>query len=142
MDKVFEILRENQLVVKREKCSLAKEEVRYLGHIICVGVVKADPEKIEAMKNWPSPKSSKELREFLGLTWYYQRFIAGYGQIARPVIELLKKGRFIWHSKANEAFEELEQAMVRASVLALPDFDQEFVVECDALKLGIGAVVM
>ena len=142
LGRVFEILRDNQLVVKREKCSLAKEEVRYLGHIICVGEVKADPEKIEAMRSWLPPKNIKELRGFLGLTGYYRRFVAGYGQIARPLTELLKKGGFTWHSEANEAFERLKQVMVEAPVLALPDFDQEFVVECDTSKFGIGVVLM
>ena len=94
MEKVFEILEANQLVVKKEKCSLAQEGVRYLGHIICVRGVKADPEKIEAMKSWPQPKNVKELRVFLGLTGYYHRVIAVYGLKARPLTELLKKGGF------------------------------------------------
>ena len=142
MERVFEILRDNQLVVKREKCSLAKEEVRYLGHIICVRGVKTDPEKIEAMKSWPSLKNIKELRGFLGLIGYYRRFMARYGQIARPLTKLLKKGGFTRHSEENEAFERLKQAMVEALVLALSNFDQEFVVECDASKFGIGVVLM
>ena len=66
-------------LVKKEKCSLAKEEVHYLGHIICVGGVKADPKKIEAMSSWPQPKNVKELKGFLGLTGYYRWFISGYG---------------------------------------------------------------
>ena len=67
LEKVFGILKENQLVVKKEKCSLAKKEVHYLGHIICVGGVKADPKKIEAMSSWPKLKNVKELKGFLGL---------------------------------------------------------------------------
>ena len=68
--------------------------------------------------------------------------MAGYRQITRPLTEQLKKGGFTWHSKANEAFERLKQAMVEASMLALPNFDQEFVVECDASKFNIGVVLM
>ena len=77
--------------MKKEKCSLAKEEVHYLGHIICIGGVKADPEKIEAMKTWPQPKNVNELRGFLRMMGYYRRFIAGYRQKGRPLTELLKK---------------------------------------------------
>ena len=91
LERVFGTLEANQLVVKKEKFSLAQEEVHYLGHIICVGGVKAGPEKIEAMRSWPQPKNVKELRGFLGLTGYYRRFIARYGVKARPLTELLKK---------------------------------------------------
>ncbi|XP_024019017.1 uncharacterized protein LOC112090912 [Morus notabilis] len=142
LERVFKILEKNQLVVKKEKCSLAKSEVHYLGHIICVGEVKADPTKIDSMKLWPQPKNVKELWGFLGLIRYYRRFIAGYGQIARPLTELLKKGAYSWGGEANAAFERLKRAMTESPVLSLPDFDLEFVVECDASKYGVGAILM
>ena len=142
LESVFEILKENHLVVKKEKCSLAKEEVHCLGHIIFVGGVKADPEKIEAMRTWPQPKNVRELRGFLGLTGYYCRFVASYGQIARSLTELLKKGGFNWEQEVSEAFERLKQSITEAPVLALPDFEQEFVVECDESKHGVGVVLM
>ena len=76
--------------------------------------VKANPKKIEAMSSWPQSKNVNELRGFLGLTGYYRWFISGYGQIARPLTELLKKGGFKWQSESNEAFERLKQAMTKA----------------------------
>ena len=91
---VFGILRDNHLVVRREKCSLAKEEVRYLGHIICVGKVKADPEKIDGTRTRPQPKNVRELRVFFGANGIYCRFISGYGNIARPLTDLLKEKWF------------------------------------------------
>lgn len=138
LERVFQILAENQLVVKGEKCSLAQEEVHYLGHIICIGGVKADPAKVVAMTTWSQHKSVKELRGFLGLTGYYHHFIAGYGQIVRPLTKLLKKGGFTWNNEAGTAFRRLKDAMTEAPVLALPNFLQEFVVECDASKCGVG----
>ena len=84
------------MVMKKEKCSLAKEEVRYLGHIICVGGVKVDPKEIDAMNTWPQPKNVKELWAFLGLIEYYRRFIVRYGQKARPLTKILKKKGFSW----------------------------------------------
>jgi hypothetical protein len=142
VNRVLEILRENTLFVKREKCQFGLEEVQYLGHIISQKGVAMDPEKIEAMMNWPSPKNTKALRGFLGLMRYYQKFIRKYGEIAKPLTQLLKKDAFGWSPLAEHAFEELKKAMTRAPILALPDFSKGFVVECDACESGIGAVLM
>ena len=138
LDRVFEILKDNHLVVKKKKW----EEVHYLSHIICVGGMKVDPEKIEAMQSWPQPKSVRELRGFLGLTGYYRLFITGYGQIPRPLTDLLKKVGFKWQQEVSEAFERLKQTMIKAPVLALLDFEQEFMVECDSSMYGVGVVLM
>lgn len=136
------ILRSHHLFVKKSKCAFGQASLEYLGHIISDKGVLADPIKLESMLKWLRPNSLKALRGFLGLTGYYRRFIKDYGKISLPLTRLLKKDAFGWDELAENAFQQLKVAITSPPVLALPDYTKEFVIECDASGVGIGAVLM
>ncbi|RVW53188.1 Retrovirus-related Pol polyprotein from transposon 17.6 [Vitis vinifera] len=138
----LQVLRENLLYVKSNKCFFGHSSIEYLGHVISSGGVYTDPQKVAAVRDWPTPITLKQLRGFLGLTGYYRRFVKDYGKIAKPLTDLLKKDAFHWTEGSNQAFMALKQAMITAPVLALPNFSKEFIIETDASGQGIGAVLM
>jgi len=138
---VFNVLRVNHLAIKQSKCTFGEQAVHYLGHIITSDGVTMDPAKVEAVVAWPTPTTVCALRGFLGLTGYYRKFVRNYGVVKQPLTKLLKKEAFLWSQEADAAFHELKHALTRGPALQLPDFDQSFVVNCDASRSGFGAVL-
>ena len=119
VEKVLITLQEKQWKVKFSKCSFAQQQIAYLGHVISDKGVSTNPSKILAVQNWPTPVNVKEIRGFLGLTWYYRKFLRNYGVISKPLTELLRKGTlFVWTPAAETAFVTLKEALVQAPVLA------------------------
>nr|GEZ19629.1 hypothetical protein [Tanacetum cinerariifolium] len=97
----------------------------------------------ESIKDWASPKSPTEIRQFLGLAGYYRRFNEGFLKIAKPMTKLTqKKVKFEWGDKQEAAFQLLKQKLCSAPILALPKGSEDFIVYCDALNKGLGAVLM
>ncbi|MCI15935.1 hypothetical protein A2U01_0037075, partial [Trifolium medium] len=123
-------------------CSIGQNSISYLGHIVSAEGVGPDPEKIEAMVNWPPPTNLKQLRGFLGLSGFYRKFIQNYAMIAQPLTDLLKKDAFQWNEQAQVAFDHLKEAMTKAPVLALPNFEEDFMIETYASGIGMGAVLI
>ncbi|XP_031257121.1 uncharacterized protein LOC116115112 [Pistacia vera] len=123
---VFQILKANELIVNRKKCLFAQQKLEYLGHLISAKWVEDDLQKIASMLSWLAPHTIKGLRGFLGLTGYYRCFVKGYGLIAQPLTQLLRKDSFTWDESAQKAFESLKTTMTTVPVLAMPDFDLPF----------------
>ena len=86
---VLEVLRQHRLFVKRSKCSIGVDSVSYLGHIISAVGVAMDPAKVQAILDWPTPRSARAVRGFLGLAGYYRKFVHNYGTVAAPLTALL-----------------------------------------------------
>ena len=131
VDRMLQLLKEQQLYSKPSKCFFGVKEVEYLGHISHESV-KVDPNKIKAMMDWPILKTLKNLKGFLGLTRYYHKFVHNYGNIKELLTTLTKKDAFSW----------TPEAMYKALVLTTLDFTKTFIVGCDALGNGISIVFM
>ncbi|PNX67289.1 retrotransposon-related protein, partial [Trifolium pratense] len=142
LEEVLQLLDKHKLVVNQKKCSFGKRTVEYLGHLINKEGVAVDPSKVNSVLQWPTPKNVKGVRGFLGLAGYCRKFIRDYGKIAKPLTELTKKDNFKWGVEAQQAFEELKKKLTTAPVLSLPNFDKDFLIECDASGGGIGAILM
>lgn len=114
----------------------------YPGHIISAEGVRPDLEKIIAVRDWPTPKSVRQVRTFLGLTGYYRRFIARYAQVAAPLTDLLRKDSFRWDVTTETAFDALKARLTSTPLLAYPDFSLPFIIETDTCEVGIGAILL
>ncbi|GKB47012.1 putative reverse transcriptase domain-containing protein [Tanacetum coccineum] len=140
---ILELLKKEELYAKFSKCEFWIPKVQFLGHMINSEGIHVDPAKIESIKDWTSPKSPTEIRQFLGLARYYRRFIEGFSKIAKPMTKLTqKKVKFVWGNKQEATFQLLKQKLCSAPILALPEGSDDFIAYCDTSKKGLGAVLM
>ena len=139
---VLDLLRKHKLYAKLSKCDFNQAELRFLGHIVGAPGVRVDPGKTALLDNWPVPKDVNDLRSFLGMANYFRRFVKDYAKMSVPLVSLLSTKRvWKWDAGCQEAFERIRHDLTHSPVLALPDFDKPFVVECDASDFAVGAVL-
>jgi hypothetical protein len=140
---VLQKRRDNQLYAKYSKCEFWIGEVPFLGHIISNGGILVDPAKVKKIVVWSIPTTVIEIRSFLGLAEYYQRFIEGSSKIAKPMTSLLEKGKeFKWDEKCQDSFDQLKKRLMSPPVLIMPDLQKGFDIYCDACGQGLGCVLM
>ena len=155
---VFSRLKQYQLKIKPKKSFFFQTEVSFLGHILSAKGISPNPEKVDKVRDWPIPKTSKEVHSFIGLASYYCRFIPNFANWSKPLNALIvppahqakvrrgemKKSeltKFVWSKECQEGFNALKHALTLAPALAYPDYTQPFILETDASLKGLGAVL-
>ena len=130
------------LQLKSTKCNLFRTSVPFLGHIVERAGLECDPNKVSAVANWIPPSTIKGVREFLGFTGYYRRFVPDYSTVAQPLVRLLGKDcKFKRTDACQDAFGALRALLIKATVLAFPKEDLPYIVDTDASDYGIGGVL-
>ena len=142
---VFERFQEFNLKLKPSKCSFFQSEIMYLAHHILQRGILPSQENVQAMQEFPMPKTYTQVHTFCGLVGHYRRFIKGFANIAHPLYDMLgkevKMGLVDLSPKAREAMNILKRKVQSAPILVFPDFDKPFLLEMDASKEGLGAVL-
>ena len=139
---VFSRLREAGLKMKRSKCDFFKSEIHYLGHLISPEGISPLPNKLDSIRHMPVPNSVKEIKQFLGLTGYYRKFVPRFADISRPLTTLTKKDvKFEWTSACQKSFELLKEALCGEPVLKYADTSKPYTLYTDASKYGWAGVL-
>lgn len=141
---VLERLQQGSLFANLAKCEFAVNEVEFLGFVISPGAVKMEPSRIQAITDWPIPRSVKAVQSFLGFTGFYRRFIQNYAKITVPLTELTKAkntGTLQLPPRALAAFQQLQALFTKAPILAQFDPQAKIKIETDASDYAIGAIL-
>ncbi|GFS80691.1 retrovirus-related Pol polyprotein from transposon 297 [Trichonephila clavipes] len=145
METVLQRIKRAKLTIKPSKCKFAQQNVKFLGHIVGQGFRTPSEIKVQAVLEFPTPRTKTQIRAFLGLAGYYQKYINLFSVIAAPLTDALKgrakKGEITWTTECENAFRELKGKLIDKPVLYAPNFEREFIVQTDASNAGMGAVL-
>ena len=143
LEAVLQRIREAGLKLSAKKCQIARSRITCLGHIVGGGKIEPLPEKSETIRRFPTPKSKRQLRSFLGLVGYDAKFVPRFAEKAAPLFKLLRKDRrYEWTPELETVFEELKKAATTETrCLTIPKPNEKFTVAVDASDIGIGAVL-
>ena len=140
---VLERLKKSNLKLNPKKCNLLCTKVAFLGHEVSEQGISTDPVKIQAVKEWPQPKTVTEVRQFVGLASYYRKFIPNFATVCKPLHKLTEKNcSFVWTDICQKAFDAIKQLLTSAPILSYPLLQcQPFLLDCDASNVGKGAIL-
>jgi hypothetical protein len=140
---VLQVALKHDLYFKPEKCVFHATSIDYLGVILEKGVTRMDPVKISGIKDWPTPKTVKDVCSFLGFCNFYRPFIRGFATVARPLNELTQKDApWAWDTRQQQAFATLKHQVTSEPILAQPVLNDQFDLEVDASGFAVGAVLL
>lgn len=145
IQEVLQRLQKAGLTVNSRKCAIAKTETEYLGFVIGNGVIKPQVGKVRAIAECPQPRTRKELRSFLGMAGFYNKFIPNFSSRAAVLTDMVgsrSPSQLKWTKDTEAAFQDLRTALSKESVLHNPDFNQSFILQTDASDRGLGAVLL
>ncbi|KAE8963300.1 hypothetical protein PF011_g29084 [Phytophthora fragariae] len=142
LEKVLERCKEEQLYIKLSKCTFCASEIPCLGDFIGADGIRMDPDKISIIKNYPLPKTKRELQSFLGTCVYVLKYCPGFAELTAPLTELLKgktrNEKIAMEAQHQECFAKLKDRLANPPVLAHPDFSRQFCVKMDASDYAVG----
>ena len=141
LEKVLQRCIATRLCLSHEKCHMMMTEELILGHYISTTGIQVDPAKIQIILLIPTPSTQTKVRNFLGFSRYYRRFIKNFSQISTPLYALTGNTDFIWTDKCDSAFEDLKRLISTTLVLRGPNWDLPFQISSNASDTAIGAVL-
>ena len=137
LETVFSRLREAGVKMKQSKCDFFKKEIHYLGHLISTEGISPLPNKLDCIQHMPVPKNAKEIKQFLGLTGYYRKFVPRFADISRPLTTLTKKDKkFKWTPACQKSFDLLKETLCGEPILKYADTNKPYTLYTDASKFG------
>lgn len=136
-------LAEKNLAISPNKSNFCCKQLEFLGYILNEEGLAVNPEKTEAIREYPKPKVVKDVRRLLGAAGWYRRFIRNYAAITAPLTDLIttKTTKVIWNEQAEIAFDRLKECLASPPVLAMCDYDRPFKIFCDASDLAGAAIL-
>ncbi|OUM56089.1 hypothetical protein BVG19_g5782 [[Candida] boidinii] len=139
---VLSKLREHKLVAKRSKCEFFKDKLQFLGFVISKDGIHTDPDKVDRVKNWPTPTSRKQVQSFLGLVGFYRRFIQNHSKISSCLTDYIAK-KVEWSKEQDEAFQMLKNKLITSPIVVAPCFDAGYRLRLstDACDYALGYVL-
>ena len=138
-------LRKAHLTVKLSKCIFGFTSVAFLGHVVGDSILMPSPDKLIQIQRCPRPTTKKQVRSFLGLVGYYQKFIPNFSAIACALTDLTRKGNpniVVWSNEHESSYKALIDALSHPPVLRVPDFEEVFILRTDASNYGLGGVIL